>query len=55
MVTWKMINLGQVSRNQFWGEPDDVVRRPGICNGVVLFDRLILTRRCCAVWMHMPD
>ena len=38
MVTWKMINLGQVSRNQFWGEPDDVVRRPGICNGVVLFD-----------------
>ena len=38
MGTWKMINLGQVSRNQFWGEPDDVVRRPGICNGVVLFD-----------------
>ena len=38
MVTWKMINLGQVSRNQFWGEPDDGVRRPGICNGVVLFD-----------------
>ena len=38
MVTWKMINLGQVSRNRFWGEPDDVIRRPGICNGVVLFD-----------------
>lgn len=38
MVTWKMINLGQVSRNQFWGEPNDIICRPGICNGVVLFD-----------------
>lgn len=38
MVTWKLVNLGQVSRNEFWGEPNDIVRRPGICNGVVLFD-----------------
>ncbi len=39
MVEWTLLNLGQISRNRYWGEADDRVYRPGICNGVVLRDK----------------
>ena len=38
MVEWTILNLGQISRNRYWGEADDRVYRPGICNGIVLRD-----------------
>jgi glyoxylase-like metal-dependent hydrolase (beta-lactamase superfamily II) len=38
VVKWDLLNLGQISRNRYWGEPDGNANRPGICNGVILQD-----------------
>ena len=38
MVSWKMLNIGQVSRNRYWGEAEEKPLRPGICSSTVLWD-----------------
>jgi glyoxylase-like metal-dependent hydrolase (beta-lactamase superfamily II) len=33
---WEIITIGNISRNRYWGEPDDQARRGGICTCTLL-------------------